>query len=69
MPGGPLGPIGALGAWQEGGGFKVQHKNLIAQPGRPIRPTGDPNGASSGSHSGHFIKGDPLWLDREPVKP
>ena len=47
MPGGPLGPIGALGAWQMtivaqcgGGGFKVQYKNLMAKPGKSIRPTG-----------------------------
>ena len=40
-----------------GRGFKVQYKNLIAQPGRPIIPTGNPNGASSGSHSGNYMAG------------
>ena len=54
------------------GGFKVQYTNLITQPGTPgraITPTGDPNGASSASHSGHFMAGErrALWLDREPV--
>ena len=41
------------------------NRNLITQPGRPISPTGDPSGASSGSPSGHYMA-EPCGLTESP---